>query len=91
MRAVKNQSKQLPTINYIEPKIKYGHVVDARWNKFEWPMLLVYMIIFVLFIGVTVLICVCCCEKDPEEKEDEMGMEAKMMNMNEDMTRLMGE
>ena len=66
------ESKQLQPfsyINYIEPKIKYGHVVDARWNKFEWPMLLVYMIIFVLFIGATVIICVCCCEKE-EDKDD---------------------
>ena len=62
------------SINYIEPKIKYGNVLEARWNKYEWPMLLVYMIIFVLFVGASIMICVCCCEKDSEEEEkkDEM-------------------
>ena len=66
-------------------------MVDARWNKFEWPMLLVYMIIFVLFIGVTVIICVCVCESDKDEKEDNAMETANMMAMNDDMARLMGE
>ena len=82
-----SQSKR--SINYIEPRIKYGQVVEARWNKYEWPMLLVYLIILVLFIGASIMICVCCCEKEPEEKEED-EMSNKMMN-NDEMMPIMNE
>ena len=42
--------------------IKYGKIMEASHNKFDYPIILVYLIIFLVLLGISVLICWCCCD-----------------------------
>ena len=50
-------------------------------NKYDWPIVLIYALIFLALIAASVLICICLCDKDiakdelgDEERKDEEQM-----------------
>ena len=59
----------------IEQKAKQGvQVVEGRSiNKYDWPIVLIYALIFLALIASSILICICLCDKDAAK--DELGDE----------------
>ena len=58
-------------------------MVEGRATKFDWPIILVYGIVFLLLVGFSVIICVCFCEKnDDKEKDEETPMDENETLMN---------
>ena len=55
-------------------------MVEGRATKFDWPIILVYGIVFLLLVGVSVIICVCFCDKNEDKDKEE---EEKLMDENE--------
>ena len=44
-------------------------------NKYDWPIILIYALIFLVLIAASVLICICLCDK--EAAKDELGDEER--------------
>ena len=58
-------------------------MVEGRATKFDWPIILVYGIVFLLLVGVSVIICVCFCDKhEDKDKEEENRMDENETLMN---------
>ena len=50
--------------------MKHANVMQQRYDKYDWPIVLVYGIIFLLLVAACILICVCFCEKNGEAEEN---------------------
>ena len=44
-------------------------------NKYDWPIILIYALIFLVLIAASILICICLCDKDAAK--DELGDEER--------------
>ena len=44
--------------------------MESRYNKFDWPIIIIYSIIFLIIIGTSVVICICFCDKTDELEGD---------------------
>ena len=63
--------------------MKHANVMQQRWDKYDWPIVLVYGIIFLLLVAACILICVCFCEKNGEAEENAAEEDEKQMLMDD--------